>query len=326
MLTILTIFSIFSPSISIATQYFFWGGENDSCNSVLPNPPFAPYNSASRGYVRCDDSPPEGNKYARFDYKYGLNAMLNSISRSLTNISGKTYYLAFWFKIERINGKNVFHCNAGTSDTSVDKFIELVQGGSCPGWGDGVNMNRNIIGIGDWYHDVDCSYFTIWAYGLDGVYGFNPERRLNGTDHLWDNWQCNYASDNCGIPPYQPYHITYDAWHPVVVQLKMAPDTTGNLRVWVDGFETMRYLNIRTICPSMPSGYNSISEIKILGTIAQPAYDAPDHYIKWDAIMLTDNWQDIVNGRYLTGSSASTTTTISDTTPPAVPTGLQITE
>ena len=51
------------------------------------------------------------------------------------------------------------------------------------------------------------------------------------------------------------------------------------------------------------------------GTIAQTAYDAPAHYRKFDAFMLTDNWQDIIDGGYLSGEGG-------DTQAPTVPDGL----
>lgn len=35
------------------------------------------------------------------------------------------------------------------------------------------------------------------------------------------------------------------------------------------------------------------------GTIAQPAYDAPAHSRRFDALLLTDNWQNIINLGYL---------------------------
>ena len=43
-----------------------------------------------------------------------------------------------------------------------------------------------------------------------------------------------------------------------------------------------------------------VDNVKLNGTIAQPDYDCPAHKRQVDGIILTDEWQDIVNGGYLT--------------------------
>ena len=45
--------------------------------------------------------------------------------------------------------------------------------------------------------------------------------------------------------------------------------------------------------------FMSLKDFEIDGTIAQPAYDAPSHYRQYDAFIVTDNWQDIIDGGYL---------------------------
>ena len=42
-----------------------------------------------------------------------------------------------------------------------------------------------------------------------------------------------------------------------------------------------------------------VSQITLGGTIAQPAYDARAHYRQFDALLLTDNSQNIIDLGYL---------------------------
>ena len=77
--------------------------------------------------------------------------------------------------------------------------------------------------------------------------------------------------------------------------VKMATDNTGSFTVYIDGVKLYEYNNIKTVATTSAT----ITDIKMGGSIAQGAYDAPAHYRKFDALILTDNWQDIVNGGYL---------------------------
>ena len=82
--------------------------------------------------------------------------------------------------------------------------------------------------------------------------------------------------------------------------------------MWVNGIKIVDRSHI-----TMNSGA-TIASIMMNGTIAQPAYDAPEHKRQIDRILLTDTWTDVLNGGYMSWSSGS------DTTPPAPPTGLGV--
>ena len=55
------------------------------------------------------------------------------------------------------------------------------------------------------------------------------------------------------------------------------------------------YENIKTCANANPT----IGRLTMGGTIAQGAYDAPVHYRKFDALLFTDNWQNIIDIGYL---------------------------
>jgi hypothetical protein len=56
----------------------------------------------------------------------------------------------------------------------------------------------------------------------------------------------------------------------------------------VNGTEVLRYENIQFSDNSSPG----ITRLQISGAIAQPDYEAGEHYRRFDAIMVTDNWQE----------------------------------
>ncbi|MDA8166009.1 MAG: heparin lyase I family protein [Desulfobacteraceae bacterium] len=275
-----------------ATKYAYWNGdsENQTCGTLLPTPPWTVNYAYRRMSTLCPDS---GNKSygVKYDYNtYGINVIneLKKVSSlPVTCQLGKTYYMAFRFRIDRINGKNVFHI----SGQSADKFLEM----------DGSGI-RWLVSIGHWTgENLTPGNFSIFSG--NPTYHLNPE-----------------IEQNSGVPPNangyswnnQP-QLAYEKWHSVVAAVKMAADKTGSWEVWADGVQIYNYTNIQTAANSTPT----IASLLHLGTIAQPAYDAPDHYIYFDDLMLTDNWQDVVEGAYLTSPSPVTSTSTANTAPAA---------
>lgn len=115
--------------------------------------------------------------------------------------------------------------------------------------------------------------------------------------------------------------MDYERWYSFVYMLQVNtmnganPNPNGALRLWVNG----TLLADRSNLCITDSSSATIDIIEINGTIAQGAYDAPAHYRKFDAFMLTDNWQNIINGGYLRDSNQTI-----DTIPPAAPSGLAV--
>lgn len=81
---------------------------------------------------------------------------------------------------------------------------------------------------------------------------------------------------------------------PIVFKMKWATDDTGEVALWANGKKVLEYKGIKTV-----KAPGTFERLQIFGTIAQPAYDAPPHVRKVDAMLFTDKWQDIVDGGYL---------------------------
>ncbi len=95
------------------------------------------------------------------------------------------------------------------------------------------------------------------------------------------------------------------------MQVTTKRNNTGAVALWANGTIILEYTGI----PTVNTGGNENANITMGGTLCQPDYDCPKHVRKYDAMLLTDNWNDIVAGGYLQSG---------DTTPPAAPTGLGV--
>jgi hypothetical protein len=283
---------MFSGSVH-ADTYFYWNAESTPCDgSQLPNPPFWTQDVPYRGRVICG-STPEGSRFFEFQTVAAQTSAYTEIHPSptfpITNIMGKTLYLAYYFNFTRINGLDIWHENGD----SADKGIELV--GSGIRWG---------IARGHWSNlatNLDHRY-TVW--------GSNPTYHLNRSVEQYDI----YLPNQNGYSATRPIQLSYETWHTAIMSVRIAADNTGSFSVWIDGVKIMEYNNIKTTANTSPT----IAHIIMGGTIAQPAYDAPAHKRQFDALILTDNWQDIVNGGYLSGSTPPAGTS------PTPPSGLRV--
>ena len=278
--SLVSLIGIAAPSY--ATIYFQFDAENLACDgSELPIPPFWTSTVAYRGHISCDPSP-QGTRHIEFTTKDNQSTAYTEINKtqdgqaiSINNIIGKTYYLAYYFNFTRINGNDIWK----ESTVSGDKGIEF----------DG-NGIRWILGRGQ-YSKCNGSYSPGFARNKDHHYTVwvgNPTYHLNPD---LEGFATNLNGYSCA----NPLQLKYDQWHSAVMALKVANDNTGSVSVYIDGVKVMEYNNIRTAANSNPS----ITRITMGGTIAQPANDAPAHHRKFDAMLLTDNWQDIIDGGYL---------------------------
>jgi hypothetical protein len=275
----LVLVHVFCDSVQ-AISYFSWDAESYPCDgSVLPNPPFWTQEVSHRGIVVCG-STPQGSRFFEFQTVNSQADAYTEIQPNppfpITGILNKTLYLAYFFNFTRIGGLDVWH----ESGDSADKGIEFV--------GSGV---RWILSRGHWSNlanNIDHNY-TVWAG--------NPTYHLNAGIENNDIYRPNQSgySDSSSI------QLSYDTWHSAVMAVKFAADNTGSVTVWINGVKILQYDNIKTAANTSPT----INQIIMGGTIAQPAYDAPAHKRRFDAMILTDNWQDIINGGYLSGSSPS---------------------
>lgn len=269
-----------------AAVYFSWDAENSACDTELPNPPFWTQETSHRGKSTCGPTL-QGSRFFEWvaqDYWHDAYTEISSQALPVSLVPGRTYYLAYYFNYTRINGRDIWR----NSDDSADKGVEIT--------GSGI---RWVGSVGHWSSlaTIPAGKFTIW--------GGNPTYHVNRSLEVNDI----YLPNQNGYSAANPIQLDYDRWHSAVMAVKVATDSTGLFALYVNGAKLLEYANIRTAANSSPT----VQYIEMNGTIAQPAYDAPAHRRMFDGLILTDNWQDVVNGGYLR-----------DMTPPQPPSGLRI--
>jgi Fibronectin type III domain len=258
---------------SQAATYFYFNAEDYPCNSDLPNPPF--WSGDRVGKITCGLTP-EGSKYFEWVTEDGWTNHYTEISNfqslPLTCNFGTTYFVAFFFNFERINGLDIWH----EVGSSADKGVEII--------GDGI---RWVFSRGHWWDEQynQDHHYTVW--------GGNPSYHLNPEVELYDAYPLNQS----GYGLTNQIQLEYDRWYSGVMALKLAKDTAGSFALWINGIKILEYDGIITVESNQP--LCQIGRLQMGGTIAQPAYDAPAHHRKFDALMLTDDWQDIMDGGYL---------------------------
>ena len=158
--TLLFLFAVYTPAN--ATVYFYYDAENCANGSLLPMPPWNPYyNPRDRGKCVSDAAAPNGTKIMQWDVLTTVEANLNSISFNPIITAQTTYYFAFFFRFDRINGVDIWP--EGAPDTeSFDKAAEFV--------GDGVRWTVNFGERGMGNNDHRFSLFI-----SNPTYDLNPE-------------------------------------------------------------------------------------------------------------------------------------------------------
>jgi hypothetical protein len=245
--------------------------------------------------VRCAAGTPSGVnsvEWVTFDSQIDASVGIDFVPQVVVSM-GTTYYLAGFFRFDRIGGRDIWH-DSGVQPYSFDKLLEFGSIGTR--WGIGAGWNGNYsVGVD---HE-----FVFDAWCDDGT--FDDCTTVGGGDH-------KTANQN-GYDATHPPVVDYERWHAVVlgVLAHSSSSGTGNVKLWVNG------VLIMDRDQSTMASSATITRLWISGTIAQPAYDSPAHYRRMDKLILTDNWQDIVNGGYLKSFSG-------DTLAPAAPTNLAV--
>jgi len=280
---------------SHATKYFYFDAESEMVGVELPLAAGNPANfcqtecggSGAKGTTQSSGGAPQGNQYFVWQTSNSQNDCFTQVKSDITFpfslTLGTTYYLAYYMSFDRIGGNDIWHeC---TTCQSADKGVEL----------DGSGI-RWILSRGQWdgFSANQDHHYSVW--------GGNPSYHLNPVS-FFPNLQ-GYSTTN--MP-----QLEYERWYSIVMGVKMACDNSGVYEVWLNGIKIIGYNNIQTAANCSPD----LQLIIMGGTIAQPYYDAPAHYRKFDALMLTDDWQDIINGGYLVPSTVGA---------PLAPTGLKI--
>ena len=276
-LTLLFLFVFVAYTPARATMYFYFDAEDGTVGNSVPNPPICTEQCGTYGVqptYQSSGGAPQGSKYFQWqtydNQPSNYTEVHNTQGLPIANIIGKTYYLAYFFNFTRINGLDIWH----ETGQSGDKGVELV--GSDLRWA---------VGGGHWPSHADNQDHRYTIMVGNATYHLNPQFEV----------QDGYVQNQSGYNGNNPLQFQYEHWYSIVMAVKMATDNTGSFTVYIDGVKLYEYNNIKTVATTSAT----ITDIKMGGSIAQGAYDAPAHYRKFDALILTDNWQDIVNGGYL---------------------------
>lgn len=191
--------------------------------------------------------------------------MEKGVSINLTPAS--EYYMGIYLRFDRIGGNAIWH-DTGAYPDSYDKLVQL--------WG----TTRALItaGFPDWAESGTEGKFTF------GAYGFEPQCTSG----------CPYEQVEPNVSPYgrtSYYLAEYERWYAVVLGWTPSNGGTenGRMRLWINGVNTLDLQNIKTQDSTSPA-------ISLLGygvTIAQPTYDAPPHYRRFDGFVIASSYSDM---------------------------------
>lgn len=195
--------------------------------------------------------------------------------------SGETFYLGGFFRFDMVGGRPAWD----TSD-SFDKLLELGANpaGTATRWGIGSGRHGNFSG----WSSANVFTFDVWC--ADSVFDACEVGAQNDWDHKPHNTG-GYTASN-------PYECEYGRWYAVVLAVTMSTTSSGNVKLYING--TLVHDSNRI---TMDTGSGS-SSVQLHGTIAQGAYDAPDHYRRSDKLMLTDSLTDITNAGLMSDPEA----------------------
>lgn len=324
-LILLTALLSLSPEIGHATNYFLSAEETYSSDSALPTSIYQPEtgdgatDTAYRtGRTRSVTGNPKGSKVLEWQttstgWVGGPNPpyqpdILNYVNYGITPPNGGTLYLATFVKMIRMNGVNVWTVNAD----NFDKAIELVgsayrwtlnfgnrsQSGPTNSWNVFItNPNQN--GYGDF--NMSCEWFDNYWQNYNGYGGAAP-----------DSTPCQPTMSN----PY--YAMAYDRWYSMVLKITFSSTNTGEVSVWVNGTQVVRYTGIKTCGVSTCSH----TRFQLWGTYSQPRYAGPAHKRQLDALVVTDDLAYLQNNGYFSAPQDSGGS--SSTPPPPAPTNLRV--
>lgn len=252
-----------------ATKYYENTFESYSCDAVNPESWY--YELGIAPTIKCDDTPPNGSKYLEYDNPSSQNGNFTEIRYTTVNVpNGTVLYSGVFFKLQRKSGNDIFH--EGNLQ-SYNKLIDLF-------WGSGIYYSLCVGQQENWgcnWAANTNSKFTTWI--------------MKGSPYpdiaCFDGHTVQNASGYSGPSPLQ---LDYDRWHSVTLQITFHNSGSGVLKLWVDGTLIEDYSSVANT-----SGSSSTTNSLLLSnTIAQPGYDAPAHYIRFDYLLVTDSWSDIV--------------------------------
>jgi hypothetical protein len=275
---------LFFFGTSQATVLFYYDAEGGVIGEELPYhqtsgiefcQPECGSSNPNRGRIRDSISTPNGNKFFEWYCPDATHDAWNTIrvkgTYPIPLTLGKTYYSAYFMRFDALTSKQIW------ADDQGEKGVEVKGAGIR--WI--TSRGRNAA-----YHNIPDYNFT--------VYIGNPSYHLNS--EYEDNDV--YIQNRNGYSKYNPILLEYGKWYSIVFRFDVINTKTGTVSLYVNGVEVIHYDEVLFTNSTAPT----LTELEMGGTIAQPGYNCGEHYRRFDALMLTDNWQDIVNGGYLSES------------------------
>jgi len=273
-----------------AAKYYEQTLESYTCDTQNPG---GWYYENLAPYVRCSDTPPNGTKYLDYEtvstgVPTGAYTEINYTTHNIT--PGDKLYAGAFVKIQRKSGVDVFH--EGNLQ-SYSKYLDFFIGGG------GVRL---VLCLGQQQSECYTTPNTNHKFSMWVMQGIYPSIAcFDG--HIRQNYG-GYSSSN-------PIQLDYDRWHSIVLACTFS-NGAGTIEAWVNGTKVMEYTGVNVTYSGSPSIYR----VELMGTIAQSAYDAPPHYDRYDNLLVTDTWQDILDAGLMEDPAGG------DTTPPVISTPL----
>lgn len=240
------------------------------------------------------------------DNSTGFYGTTFSESSPISLVSGRTYFLGVFFRLDRTDGSltDLFHDATTGTNESYDKFIEMY--GSSFRW---------IIATG-WPED--------WFGGVSKDHHFT----INSICPTYYCTNAGYEKRIQNYSPYgnsNPYMMHYETWYSVVMAVKYNGSSSNGLaRIWVNGTQIYEESLITG------TGTPTITMINSNGTWSQSPYDTPARKVLMDRpILIEDTDSDASDGiDYLTSrgyfsdpeGGTTTTTSAEPTTTTSEPT------
>jgi len=310
-----------AADMAIARVYFFYDAESGVPGDFLPWGPevddesFYPVawieGHSVRGTVENAETTPDGSKYANFRIPLAENAATHQLKHrdnwaAYGMDEDSVIYLAYYHNAKSLDGSDIWHETSQSASKSIGLDMAGTRWSNTFGhWADEAHENSVCYGNEyrwDSYAPNNDHYYSI--YMGNPTYHINLDMEPMGP---------NASGYTCVNQP----QFAYGQWHVFVMAVKLSSTgADGYVKFWADGVMTHEYLNINTVEAGQIPPY-AFKYIEMVGTTSQAYNDHPVHDRMFDKIILTDNWQDIVDGGYLLNFEA-------DTTSPIAPVGVQV--
>ena len=267
---------------ALATTHLLADFEGKACDAPIADAEtleghlWDTYPGVPQPSVRCSAGGPSGNHFVEWHTANATNSAQVDITLTPVNLAeGSKVYLASFVRFERVGAADVWRDTA-PNPYQFDKMIEFRGTGFR--WGIGAGWNGEYSSGGDHQFTFDAWYSTV----LIGDHG---------PDHI--------VADQSPYGASQAFRCDYEKWYGVVLGVTVASSNTGRVELWVDGTKLIDQAHY-TASPSAV-----LETLTLNGTIGQPDYDSPAHLRQFDRLLVTNDWADVVTGKYLDAAGIS---------------------